>query len=70
MKPALSNLAWVMSGSVLLFMIPARLGLDLIVDVGVEVVATISFDARNSLDLKIGKEIWISFKASSCKIYK
>jgi molybdopterin-binding protein len=38
-------------------MIPARLGLDLIVDIGVEVGATISFDARNSLDLEIGKEI-------------
>ncbi|MGD0309326.1 MAG: ABC transporter ATP-binding protein [Acidobacteriota bacterium] len=50
-------------------MIPARLGMDLIVDVGVEVVATISSDARNSLDLEIGKEIWISFKASSCRIY-
>jgi molybdopterin-binding protein len=50
-------------------MIPARLGLDLIVDVGVEMVATISSDARNSLNLEIGKEIWISFKASSCRIY-
>ena len=50
-------------------MIPAKLGMDLIVDVGVELVATISSDARKSLNLEIGKEIWVSFKASSCRVY-
>ncbi len=50
-------------------MVPSRLGLDLTVDVGVEIIATISSDARNSLEFEIGKEVWISFKASSCRIH-
>ncbi len=49
--------------------VPSRLGLDVTVDIGAEVVATISSDARNSLEFDIGKEVWISFKASSCRIY-
>ncbi len=49
--------------------VPSRLGLDVTVDIGAEIVATISSDARNSLEFDIGKEVWISFKASSCRIY-
>lgn len=48
---------------------PAKLGLDIYVDIGCEMVNQISSDARNSLELEIGKEVWINFKASSCKIY-
>ncbi len=46
-----------------------KLGVEVTVDVGMEMVATISLDALSSLELAVGKEVWISFKASSCKIY-
>ncbi len=48
---------------------PAKLGMDIYVDIGCEMVVQISSDARKSLRLEIGKEVWINFKASSCKIY-
>jgi molybdate/tungstate transport system ATP-binding protein len=48
---------------------PARIGLEVTVDVGREMVALISADARKSLDLKMGDTVWINFKASSCKVY-
>ncbi len=48
----------------------ARFGLEIKVDVGVEIVATITSESRKSLDLDIGKEVWVSFKASSCKLYR
>jgi len=48
---------------------PAKLGLEIYVDIGCEMVALISSDARKSIGLEIGKEVWINFKASSCKIY-
>jgi molybdopterin-binding protein len=49
--------------------IPAKLGLEVTVDVGVEMVVMISSDALKSLKFEIGKDVWISFKASSCRIY-
>ncbi len=48
---------------------PAKLGLDVYVDIGCEMVVQISDYARKSLGLEIGKKVWINFKASSCKIY-
>jgi molybdate/tungstate transport system ATP-binding protein len=48
---------------------PARLGLEVTVDVGCEIVSIISSDALRSLRLRIGKDVWINFKASSCKVY-
>lgn len=48
---------------------PAKLGIEVMVDIGFEIVVMISSDALKSLDLEIGKEVWINFKASSCKIY-
>jgi molybdopterin-binding protein len=48
---------------------PAKLGLEVSVDVGVEMVATISRHAAQALQLEIGKDVWIAFKAASCKIY-
>jgi len=48
----------------------AKLGLDLYVDIGHELVVTVSADALKSLELEIGKEVWVNFKAASCKIYK
>lgn len=47
----------------------AKLGLEVTVNIGCEMIVLISSDAMNSLELKIGKEVWINFKASSCKIY-
>jgi molybdopterin-binding protein len=48
---------------------PAKLGLEVMVDVGVEMVVMISTDALKSLGVEIGKDVWISFKASSCRVY-
>ena len=48
---------------------PAKIGVEVCVDVGVEMVATISNDAARALQLDIGREVWISFKAASCKVY-
>jgi len=49
---------------------PARIGVDITVNIGLDVIAVISASSLVELDLKIGKEVWINFKASSCKIYK
>ena len=48
----------------------ARIGIDITVDIGIDIVAVISADSLNELELEVGKGIWINFKASSCKIYK
>ena len=47
----------------------ARLGLEIYINIGCEIVAQISSDAKKSLELETGKEVWVNFKASSCKIY-
>ncbi len=47
----------------------AKLGMDIYVDIGCEMVIQISSEARNALKLEVGKEVWINFKAASCKIY-
>jgi molybdopterin-binding protein len=48
---------------------PAKLGIEVTVNIGYELVVLVSFDALSSLGLEIGKDVWIDFKASSCKIY-
>ena len=48
----------------------ARLGCEVTVDIGCDLVVTISSEARKSLKLEIGGKTWVSFKASSCKIYR
>jgi molybdopterin-binding protein len=48
----------------------ARLGLEVSVDIGCDLVVIVSSEARKSLSLEIGREVWVSFKASSCKIYR
>jgi molybdopterin-binding protein len=47
----------------------AKIGIEVTFDIGCELISTISVEALNTLELSIGKEIWISFKASACKIY-
>lgn len=49
---------------------PARVGIDVTVDIGLDIISVISADSLNELKLEVGKEVWINFKASSCKIYK
>jgi molybdate/tungstate transport system ATP-binding protein len=49
---------------------PARIGIDVTVNIGLDLISVISSDSLKELDLKIGKEVWINFKASSCRIYK
>jgi molybdopterin-binding protein len=48
----------------------ARLGCEIAVDIGIEMVAKVSADALQSLGLAVGQEVWLSFKASSCRIYQ
>lgn len=49
---------------------PARIGIDVTVDIGFDIISVISAGSLNELELEVGKEVWINFKASSCKIYK
>jgi molybdopterin-binding protein len=48
---------------------PGRLGLEVTINIGEEIIASISTEARQALRLDIGKSVWISFKASACKLY-
>lgn len=47
--------------------IPTINGIDIIVDVGIKVVAKITSESCEKMDLSEGKEIWVSFKASAIK---
>jgi molybdopterin-binding protein len=49
---------------------PAKVGFEIFVDVGVELIALISGDSKKDLRLEIGKKVWVNFKAASCKVYK
>ena len=46
---------------------PAKLGLEVVVDIGVKITSIVSKEATEKLSLEKNKEIWISFKASSAK---
>lgn len=48
----------------------ARLGVEVIVDIGVEIAALITQDSVSKLDLVFGKEVFVSFKASAVKFIK
>lgn len=49
---------------------PAKVGFEIFVDIGVEVIALLSGDSKKDLQLEIGKEVWVNFKAAACKVYK
>lgn len=49
---------------------PGRLGVEVTVNAGSPFVSTISSESLKSLKLKIGQSVWISFKASSCRLYR
>lgn len=46
---------------------PATMGTELIVDLGIRMAALLSDESATAMDLKPGKEVWISFKASAVK---
>ena len=48
----------------------ARLGIEVIVDIGVEIAALITQDSVRTLDLEFGKKVFVSFKASAVKFIK
>jgi molybdate/tungstate transport system ATP-binding protein len=48
----------------------ARIGIDVTVNIGMDLIAVISQESLTELNLKVGSEVWINFKASSCKVYK
>ncbi|MFH0865619.1 MAG: ABC transporter ATP-binding protein [Bacteroidota bacterium] len=48
---------------------PARIGMEVAVDVGIKMLSLVSRNAAEQLSLKKDKEIWISFKASSLKFF-
>ncbi len=52
---------------IIIEIIQAHLGIEIIVDIGVKVSVFITVSSSQNLNLYYGKEIWISFKASSVK---
>ncbi len=44
--------------------------IDLIIDAGIDFSVTITHKSQKDLDLKPGKEVWLSFKASAIKFIK
>ncbi|MBW8040287.1 MAG: ABC transporter ATP-binding protein [Planctomycetes bacterium] len=47
--------------------IPAGFGVEVIVDIGVEIAAMVSPESAKMLELSCGKKAWVSFKASAVK---
>jgi len=43
----------------------SKLGLEIVIDIGIEISSRISYLSLNRLQLSVGKTVWISFKASS-----
>lgn len=47
--------------------VPAGMGIEIIVDIGVEIAALLSAESAKALELGCGKKVWVSFKASAVK---
>ena len=47
--------------------VPAGAGVEIIVDIGVEIAAMVTSESVKSLKLDYGKKVWVSFKASAIK---
>ncbi|MHC4087434.1 MAG: ATP-binding cassette domain-containing protein [Planctomycetota bacterium] len=47
--------------------VPAGVGIEIIVDIGVEIAALVTSESLKSLKLDYGKKVWVSFKASAVK---
>ncbi len=54
----------------ILEIVRARLGVEILIDIGVKVYAIITQRSRAELELTTGKKIWICFKASAVKFIK
>lgn len=49
---------------------PASLGVEVIVDIGITIIALVTKESVEKLDIKVGKEVVVNFKATACKIFK
>ena len=47
--------------------VPTGTGVEIIVDIGVEIAAMVTSESVKSLKLGCGKKVWVSFKASAVK---
>ena len=47
--------------------VPAGIGVEVIVDISVEIAALVTAESVKSLQLGCGKKVWVSFKASGVK---
>jgi molybdopterin-binding protein len=47
--------------------VPAGIGIEIIVDIGVEIAALVTSESVKSLELGYSKKVWVSFKASAVK---
>jgi molybdopterin-binding protein len=47
--------------------VPAGIGIEVIVNIGVEIAALLSGESARALELGCGKKVWVSFKASAVK---
>ena len=48
--------------------VPTRQGLEVVVDIGVELAALITRESQQKLDIHTGSKLWISFKASALNV--
>ena len=46
---------------------PARLGIEVTIDIGVEITASITAGSVERLGLHCGQQVWISFKATAAR---
>ena len=49
---------------------PARLGVEVVVDVGLKVAALVTAESVDRLELECGRDVWISFKASAARFLR
>ncbi|PIP55121.1 MAG: ABC transporter [Bacteroidetes bacterium CG23_combo_of_CG06-09_8_20_14_all_32_9] len=49
---------------------PAKMGMEIVTDMGIKMTSIVSHESVKKLDLKKGREIWVSFKASAAKFIK
>jgi len=48
---------------------PARMGMEIIIDIGINISALLTLESVEKLDIGIGKTVWISFKASAVTFF-
>ncbi len=46
---------------------PARLGIEATIDIGLEATAWVTTESLERLELRVGKDAWVSFKASAAR---